>query len=68
LGKDIAKILSSKTKKEILEILNKETGKQDRYRLIEDIMRSDVARSSDFNTILGLLEVLKAGILGSPRL
>ena len=62
LGRDIAKILSMKTKEKILEILNKETGKQDRYRLIEDIMRSDSARSSSFERIFDLLEDLKTGI------
>lgn len=63
LGRDIAKMITPETKKEIFKILNKETGNQDRYRLIEDILRSDIGRNSDFENVLGLLEELKTGIL-----
>jgi len=60
LGRDIAKLLNPTTKKGILDILEKETGDQDRYRLIEDMMRSDIGKISDFDSILGLLEELKS--------
>jgi predicted nucleotidyltransferase len=63
LGRDIAKIIDPKTKKGILDILEKETGEQDRYRLIEDMMKSDIGKISDFESILSLLEELKSGIL-----
>ncbi len=63
LGRDIAKVLNPATKKEVLDILEKETGEQDRYRLIEDMMRSDIGSISDFDNILSLLEELKTGIL-----
>ena len=63
LGRDIAKFLNPATKKEVLDILEKETGEQDRYRLIEDMMRSDIGSISDFDNILSLLEELKTGIL-----
>jgi predicted nucleotidyltransferase len=63
LGRDIAKVLNPATKKEVLDILEKETGEQDRYRLIEDMMRSDIGKISDFDSILSLLEELKSGIL-----
>jgi len=63
LGRDIAVILTFDTKKVVLEILNKETGKQDRYRLVEDMIRSDIALTNDFRNILGLLEEMKRGIL-----
>lgn len=62
LGRDIANTLTPETKKEILKILNKETGEQDRYRLIEDMMRSDSGKGIDFENILRLLEELKTGI------
>jgi len=62
LGRDIAKILNPATKKGILDILEKETGEQDRYRLIEDMMRSDMGEISDFDSISNLLEELKSGI------
>ena len=63
LGRDIAKILNPATKKGILDILEKETGEQDRYRLIEDMIRSDMGKTSDFYSILNFLEELKSGIL-----
>lgn len=63
LGRDMAKILNPATRKEILNILEKETGEQDRYRLIEDMMRSDLGKSSDFYSILSFLEELKTGII-----
>lgn len=63
LGRDIAKVLNPATKKEVLDILEKETGEQDRYELIEDMMRSDIGKISDFDSILSLLMELKTGIL-----
>lgn len=63
LGRDIAKVLNPATKKEVLAILERETGEQDRYRLIEDMMRRDIGSISDFYSILRLLEELKTGIL-----
>lgn len=63
LGRDIAVILSTDAKAVVLEILNNETGKQDRHRLIEDMMRSDVLISNDFDDALRWLEEVKTGIL-----
>ena len=63
LGRDIAVVLSTDTKAVVLEILNNETGKQDRYRLIEDMMRSDVLLTNDFEDVLRWLEEVKTGIL-----
>ena len=63
LGRDIAVILSTDAKAVVLEILNNETGKQDRYRLLEDMMRSDVLISNDFEDVLRWLEEVKTGIL-----
>jgi predicted nucleotidyltransferase len=63
LGRDIANILNPATKKEVLDIIERETAEQDRYRLIEDMLRSDIGRISDFDSILSLLEELKTGIL-----
>lgn len=63
LGRDIAVILSTDAKAVVLEILNNETGKQDRYRLIEDMMRSDVSSINDFEDVLRWLEEVKTGIL-----
>ncbi|MBA7686633.1 hypothetical protein ES703_95084 [subsurface metagenome] len=63
LGRDIAVILSTDAKAVVLEILNNETGKQDRYRLIEDMMRSDVSSINDFKDVLRWLEEVKTGIL-----
>jgi len=68
LGRDIAKVLNPATKKDVLKILEKETGEQDRYRLIEDMMRSGIGKISDFDSILSLLMELKTGILERRQL
>ncbi|MCK4728998.1 MAG: hypothetical protein KAT27_08755 [Desulfobacterales bacterium] len=51
------------TAKALLEILNSETGEQDRYRLVEDMMESSASFKNDFDEKLQLLEELKSGIL-----
>jgi len=51
------------TAKAFLEILNRETGEQDRYRLVEDMMESSASFKNDFDEKLQLLEELKSGIL-----
>jgi len=63
LGRDIAAILNPKTAKIILEILDRETGKQDRYRLIEDMRDISGGVNNNFEENLQLLEELKSGIL-----
>ena len=63
LGRDVADILTSKAEKEVLDILNKETGEQDRYRLIENMVKNATGQSGDFGYMLDLLEELKSGIL-----
>ena len=62
LGRDIGKILSPDIKKAVLKILDEETGEQNQYRLVENMMNRG-AESSDFEDVLQLLEDLKAGIL-----
>jgi len=63
LGRDIAAILNPRTAKTVLKILNLETGKQDRFRLIEDMRETPRGFSDDFEENLQLLEELKSGIL-----
>jgi len=62
LGRDIATILSPDIKEAVVKILDKETGEQNKYRLVENMMDRG-AESSDFEEALQLLEDLKAGIL-----
>jgi predicted nucleotidyltransferase len=62
LGRDIGEILSPDTRKAVLKILDEETGEQNQYRLVENMMNRG-AESSDFEDVLQLLEDLKAGIL-----
>jgi predicted nucleotidyltransferase len=62
LGRDIAAILSPQVKKAIIKILDKETGEQNQYRLVET-MTDRGAETSAFEEALQLLEELKAGIL-----
>ncbi len=61
LGRDIAKILRPESKLAIVKILDKETGEQNQYRLVEDMLgRGEGGRA--FEESLQLLEELKAGI------
>lgn len=63
LGRDIATILSSDLKDRVLEVLDKETGKKEGYKLIEDMLMSNTLIEVDFDSLLGLLEEVKRGIL-----
>ena len=63
LGRDIAAISHTKTLKVIIRILNRETGNQSRYRLVEDMVNSSAIFNDDFEEILQLLENLKKGLL-----
>jgi predicted nucleotidyltransferase len=63
LGRDIAVILRSETTKTVLEILNRETGEKDRYRLVEDMMDRSGVVNDNFDENLQLLEELRSGIL-----
>lgn len=62
LGRDIAVILSPDIKETLVKILDEETGDQNQYRLVENMLDRG-AESSDFEDALQLLEDLKAGIL-----
>jgi len=62
LGRDIATILSPDIKEAVVKILDKETGEQNQYRLVENMMGRGV-ESIGFEEALRLLEDLKAGIL-----
>ena len=62
LGRDIAKILSPDSKEAVAKILDKETGEQSQYRLVENMMDKH-SEGRDFEEALQLLEDLKAGIL-----
>lgn len=65
LGRDIGEILSPETRAAVLDILSRETGTQERYRLVEDMLTADrpLTASDDFDGRLQLVEALKAGIL-----
>lgn len=62
LGRDIAAISNMRTIGTVLEILEKETGERDRYRLVEDMRDISSALDNDFDQNLQLLEDLKSGI------
>jgi predicted nucleotidyltransferase len=63
LGRDVASISEPKTKKAILAILEKQTGIQDRYKLVEDMMRSNSGLEDNFEEKLYLLEAFKKGFI-----
>jgi len=66
LGRDMAKISDSDTMHTVSAILIKETGEQNRYRLVEDIISSKPARYN-FDEILNDVEKLKKGFFEVTR-
>jgi predicted nucleotidyltransferase len=68
LGRDISAIANPETKKRLLKILEKESGEKDYYRLVGDMIDSNLPDTSDFEENLALLEELKAGILEGPKI
>jgi len=62
LGRDMAAVMSPKTRKVVFEILERETANPDRYRLVEDMMGNSVVSGSVFEACLQYLEALKTGI------
>jgi len=63
LGRDIAVIAASDTKIKIEEILGRETGENERYRLVENMIDNSLDYSRDFEENLESLEQLKLGVL-----
>ena len=57
----MAAISQPKTATIVLSILNRETGKQDRYRLVEDMLRNSRSYIGDLDDMLHLVEELKKG-------
>src|SRR4030067_147938 len=63
LGRDIAAVFKKKTLDYVLNILDKETGKRERYRLVEDMMRGHTMKDDiHFEYYLNILKELKKGI------
>ena len=62
LGRDMAKVMSPETSIAVFEILEQETGDQERYRLVEDMMRNSTGVGDAFEECLQFLEILKTGI------
>lgn len=63
LGRDVATIITSESKKYILTILNEETGEQDNCKLAVDMRRGPSYISNDIDANLNLLEAFKKGFL-----
>lgn len=59
----VAGILSPASKKYIINILDAETGLQDRYRFVEDMREGYAFVEEDFNARQALLESFKAGFI-----
>lgn len=62
LGRDMATVMSSETRKVVLEILDRETDNPERYRLVEDMMDNYAVTGDAFEECLQSLEALKAGV------
>jgi predicted nucleotidyltransferase len=63
MGRDVATILSLDSKEYILQIVNKETGEQNRYKFIEDMRQGSSFSSDEFEARLTLMEAFKKGFL-----
>ena len=63
LGRDMEKIAEPESKKKIIEIFERETSEQDRYKLVEDMIDISFESSSDFEELFDLLKQLKLGFL-----
>ncbi len=63
LGRDVADILSPDSRKYIINILDAETGEQDRYRFVEDMREGYAFVEDDFKARLALLEAFKVGFI-----
>lgn len=62
LGRDLAAMMSPKTMQIVTEIMNRETGNQKRYRLVEDMIKGGPSSKDVFENYLRLLEEMKLGI------
>lgn len=62
LGRDMAAMMSPKTMQMVTEIMNRETGNQKRYRLVEDMIKGGPSSKDVFEDYLRLLEEMKLGI------
>jgi predicted nucleotidyltransferase len=63
LGRDIAEIFNNKTLIFVLNILENETGEKQKYRLIEDMLKTrTMNEDSEFEYYLKILDSLKSGI------
>lgn len=62
LGRDMAKMLRVETKERILNILKQQTGNQERYRMVEDMIENYSLFKKKFEMKLQMLEHLEKGI------
>lgn len=63
LGRDISSSFNRRTLSYVTNILEKETGDKQRYRLVEDMLQSQIMKEeTHFEYYLKILEALKAGI------
>jgi predicted nucleotidyltransferase len=61
LGRDMTKIMSPETRRVVLETLERETGDQERYRLVEKMMRHYAGVGDAFKECLLRLAALNTG-------
>src|SRR4030043_1571616 len=63
LGRDMARIADPETLRKVQSILDSETGKQPRKRLVADMIRSSLMFDANFEHILLQVEKLRQGIV-----
>lgn len=65
LGRDVASITEERTLQYLIQVLENETGEQARYRLVEDMIKSDnllINADKKYNHCLKLIEQFKLGV------
>jgi predicted nucleotidyltransferase len=67
LGRDMAQIADPDTRKKITEIIVRETGEQQRYRLVEDMIRGTLYHDDNFINVLNLIEKLNLGFIEAAK-
>lgn len=63
LGRDLSKILPPELKQKVINILNKETGEGEQYKLIQDMLINKFSAVLTFEYVIKLLNEMKLGLV-----
>lgn len=63
MGRDLSKILPPELKQKVINILNKETGEGEQYKLIQDMLINKFSAVLTFEYVIKLLNEMKLGLV-----